>query len=58
MLAVIMIVWAGLNVAKFLIYSDYHSSKADVTAISGLNDDFVCQGICVDEESGKILVCG
>ncbi len=58
LLAIVMIAWAGLSVAKFFIYSDYYSSKTDVTAIPGLGDKFVCQGICVDEESGKILVCG
>ena len=57
-LALIMIAWAGLNIAKLMIYQDYYQNKTDIAAIPGLDDDFVCQGICVAEEQGKLLVCG
>lgn len=57
-LAIVMIAWTGLNIIKYILYSDYYSNKTDITDIPGLNDDFVCQGICVSEEQGKILVCG
>ncbi len=48
----------GLNGLKFLIYSDYYKIESDVCINPGLNDGFVCQGICEFDANGKILVSG
>ncbi|MBR2904203.1 MAG: hypothetical protein IKC37_06120 [Clostridia bacterium] len=54
----IVLLWGGINLAKFGIYADYYAVKADVCTNPGLNDGFVCQGITYVEEEDKILVCG
>lgn len=56
--ALVILLWAGLNIAKYALYSDYYSMKSNVCANPGLNDGFVCQGIGVDEANGRILVSG
>lgn len=58
LLALVILVWGVLNIAKFAIYSDYYSMKADVCDNPGLSDGFVCQGICALEEEGRIFVSG
>lgn len=45
-----------LNIAKFAIYSNYYSIKADLCKNPGLSDGFVCQGICAYEQEEKFLV--
>lgn len=57
-LALVLLLWGGMNVAKFFIYSDYYSIKTNVATNPGLGDGFVCQGVCVSEENGVIMVCG
>ena len=57
-LALVLLVWGGLNIAKYVIYSDYYGVKDNVCTNPGLSDGFVCQGICVADGSGKILVSG
>ena len=57
-LAIVLLVWGGLNIAKFALYSDYYSTKTNVCRNPGLSDGFVCQGICVSEEDERILVSG
>jgi len=57
-LAVILLVIGGLNVAKFVIYDDYYAIKTDVCKNPGLSDGFVCQGITISEENNVILVSG
>lgn len=57
-IGLLLVVWGGLNLAKFAIYSEYYSIESNVCTNPGLGDGFVCQGICVDDESGKILVSG
>ena len=57
-LAVVILVIGGLNVAKFVIYDDYYSVKTDITKNPGLGDGFVCQGIAASEDNGVILVSG
>lgn len=54
----VLLLWGGLNLAKFFIYSEYYSLKTDVCTNPGLNDRFVCQGICAVEEEGLLLVSG
>lgn len=56
--SLVLLVWGGLNIAKFFIYSDYYSSKTNICKNPGIHDNFVCQGIAVSEENEKILVCG
>ncbi len=57
-LALVLLVWGGLNVAKFILYSEYYSIKTDICTNPGLNDGFVCQGIAVSEENETIIVSG
>lgn len=57
-LGIILLVWGGLNLAKFVIYSDYYGMKTDVCKNPGLSDGFVCQGICYVDNYDKILVSG
>ncbi|MBQ9085175.1 MAG: hypothetical protein IJY24_05925 [Clostridia bacterium] len=57
-LALVLLVWGGLNIAKFIIYGEYYSIKADICINPGLNDGFVCQGVAVSEENETIIVAG
>jgi hypothetical protein len=53
-----VILWGGANYAKFWVYNDYYKIESNVCVNPGLDDGFVCQGICAAEDAGKILVCG
>ena len=57
-LCLALIIVGGLNIAKFPLYSEYYSMEEALCTNPGLNDGFVCQGICVSEENGVILVSG
>lgn len=57
-LSLIILIFGGLNIAKFFIYSEYYSVKTDICKNPGLGDGFVCQGIFVNEEIEKIFVSG
>ena len=57
-LALVILLLATLNVAKFAIYSDYYSIKTDICKNPGLSDGFICQDVCAHEESGKFFVPG
>ena len=57
-LAVIILVIGGLNIAKFVIYKDYYSIETSICKNPGLNDGFVCQGVTVNEKQGVFLVSG
>ena len=57
-LCLALILVGGLNLAKFPIYSEYYSIEETLCTNPGLNDGFVCQGICVSEENEVILVSG
>ncbi len=48
----------ALNVAKFMLYSDYYSIESTLCKNPGLGDGFVCQGICAYEDGAKIFVSG
>ena len=52
------VLFVGLNVGKFIIYSDYYSIKEDICENPGLDDDFVCQGIALTDNNEKIIVSG
>ena len=57
-LALVVLIIGGGNLAKFAIYSDYYSMKTDICKNPGISDGFVCQGICAYEKQEKILVSG
>jgi hypothetical protein len=57
-LALAILVIGVLNVAKFVIYSDYYSAKENVCINPGLSDGFVCQGLAVSDKHGKFIVSG
>ena len=46
------------NMVKLLVYTEYFSVSEKLCRNPGLNDGFVCQGICVSEEEDIILVSG
>ena len=54
----VVLTLAVLNVAKFAIYSEYYGIKENLCKNPGLGDGFVCQGICIDESTGHVLVSG
>jgi len=58
LLALIILVIGGLNIAKFAIYKEYYSIKTDICKNPGLSDGFICQGIAASEKNGVILVSG
>ncbi len=61
---VFLLVFGGVNLLKFAIYDNYYKIKTDICDNPGLNDGFVCQGICAyeagttDTADDKILVSG
>lgn len=57
-IALVVLVLGGLNIAKFAIYSEYYSIEESVCKNPGLSDGFVCQGIAADEENEVIIVSG
>ena len=57
-LALVILTLGVLNIAKFAIYSDYYSIKANVSKNPGLSDGFVCQGLCSVDGTDKLLVSG
>ncbi len=57
-LGFLLLVLGGLNIAKFVIYSDYYAIESRLCDNPGLGDGFVCQGICAYEEADKIFVSG
>lgn len=57
-LAILLLVIGGLNVAKYAIYSDYYGMEENLCKNPGLGDGFVCQGVAVSEASGAVLVSG
>lgn len=54
-LAIFSFVVVGLNLAKFMIYSDYYRMKTNYCVNPGLNDGAVQQGLAVDEERDIVL---
>ena len=57
-LALVILVMGGLNIAKFVIYKEYYSIETSICKNPGLNDGFVCQGVAVNEKQGAFLVSG
>lgn len=57
-LALLILVIGGLNIAKFVLYRDYYAIESAVCTNPGLNDGFVCQGIAAADDADVILVSG
>lgn len=57
-IALPILVCGVLNIAKFAVYSEYYSIKSNICKNPGLSDGFVCQGIAISEDDGKIFVSG
>ena len=59
-LSIILVLWGGLNLLKFALYGDYYKAKESLCINPGLNDGFICQGICAYENSqgDKFFVSG
>lgn len=57
-LILVLFVRGTLNIAKFVIYSEYYSIEDNLCKNPGLSDGFVCQGICAVDGTDKILVSG
>lgn len=53
-----ILLWLAGNYGKFIVYNEYYKMESNVCINPGLDDGFVCQGVAVSEENGKILVCG
>ena len=45
LISLVGLVWGGLNIGKFIIYSEFFSIESNVCRNPGLSDGFVCQGI-------------
>ena len=58
LLALAILLVASLNIAKFVIYSDYYAISSNICTNPGLSEGFVCQGVCAYEEGEKFLVIG
>lgn len=58
LLALVVLVLGGLNIAKFFIYDDYYEAETALCKNPGLNDGFVCQGIAAVDGEDRILVSG
>lgn len=57
-LALVIVVLGGLNIAKFAIYREYYGEESTVCKNPGQNDGFVCQGIAAVDGDDRILVSG
>lgn len=57
-LGLVSVVSGGLNILKYGIYSEFYAVKEDIATLPGLNDNFVPQGICVNEEKGIYMISG
>ncbi len=58
LLGAVVLFLAVLNISKFAIYNEYYKIEDTVCKNPGLNDGFVCQGICVYESAEKFLISG
>ena len=57
-IALLVLVVGGLNIAKFAIYNDYYATESALCKNPGLSDGFICQGIAAVDEEDVILVSG
>ena len=57
-LALVLLAWGGLHVAKFFIYPDYYANGEAVSKTPALNDGFVPQGLAYDPETDTYIHSG
>ena len=54
-ISLFLVVWAGLWIARAVVYPDYLANKETVCTIPGLNDGFVPQGLSHTEDGTYIF---
>lgn len=57
-IALVLLAWGGLHVAKFILYPDYYANGEQVSKIPALNDGFVPQGLDYDPETDTYIHSG
>ena len=57
-IALFILAWLSLHVAKYFMYSDYYKDRESVSNIPGLNDGFVPQGLDYDEKTDTYIHSG
>ena len=57
-IALVLLAWGGLHVAKFILYPDYYADGEVVSKIPALNDGFVPQGLDYDPETDTYIHSG
>ena len=57
-IALFLLAWLSLHVAKYFMYSDYYKDRETVSGIPSLNDGFVPQGLDYDEKTGTYIHSG
>ena len=57
-IALFLLAWLSLHVAKYFIYSDYYKQRENVSKIPGLSDGFVPQGLDYDAETDTYIHSG
>ena len=57
-IALLLVAWLGLHVAKYFMYSDYYKDRETVSKIPGLSDGFVPQGLDYDETTDTYIHSG
>ena len=56
--ALFLLAWLSLHVAKYFMYSDYYKQRETVSKIPGLNEGFVPQGLDYDAETDTYIHSG
>ena len=57
-IALFLLAWLSLHVAKYFMYSDYYKQRENVSSIPALNDGFVPQGLDYDAETDTYIHSG
>ena len=57
-IALFLLAWLSLHVAKYFMYSDYYKDREIVSGIPALNDGFVPQGLDYDEKTDTYIHSG
>ena len=54
----VLFIFIGVNLGKFIIYNEYYNMESNVCVNPGLGDGFVPQDVAAYEAGGKLFVCG
>ena len=57
-IALFLLAWLSLHVAKYFMYSDYYKGRENISKIPALNDGFVPQGLDYDETTDTYIHSG